>query len=87
MQKYKCFLSTEVHTDKKEKEKRSLFLRILFFFNKRTYLKPYKKSRKQDIRTHKAVFIQSLHKHALVGFEPKVGLIREWITKILMVYD
>lgn len=84
MQKYKCFLSTEVHTDKKEK--RSLFLRI-FFFNKRTYLKPYKKSRKQDIRTHKAVFIQSLHKHALVGFEPKVGLVREWITKILMVYD
>lgn len=71
-----------------ERERKEIsILKVFFFFNKRTYLKPYKKSRKQDIRTHKAVFIQSLHKHALVGFEPKVGLVREWITKILMVYD
>lgn len=71
----------------RERKEISILKDFSFFFNKRTYLKPYKKSRKQDIRTHKAVFIQSLHKHALVGFEPKVGLIREWITKILMVYD
>lgn len=74
---------------RKRKKRAFHFLRIFFFLNRRTYLKPYNKTihRKRDIRTHKAMFIQSLHKHALVAFEPKIGLVREWITKILMVYD